>query len=69
MKLGDRARFFDSILWAGKDVGDNDQFFLPATVVGVQNQGTNVELVNLVFDHRPDVISRGHFSDNVREIK
>lgn len=68
MEVGDRARFFDPLAWGGKDVGDNDQFFLPATVVRVWDRGTDEELVDLKFDHRPDPISRGHFTDHFKEI-
>lgn len=69
MKINDRARFFDPIAWGGKDVGDNDQFFLPAIVVRVWDRGNpNEELVDLKFDHRPDQISRGHFTDRIKEI-
>jgi hypothetical protein len=70
MNKGDRARFFDALLWNMKDVGDNDQFWKPATVVNVQ-EGTyaGAPLVDIVFDHRPDQVSKGHFSTFTKPIE
>jgi hypothetical protein len=69
MKVGDRARFFDPLSkWRETgDVGDNDQYFLPATVVFVQEL-RGLEVVDIKFDHRPDDISRGHFTTITRPL-
>lgn len=61
--VGDRARFFDAIAWNRVgDVGDNDRFYRPATIVRIYRDERDIltRLVDIRFDHR-DVVSKGHF--------
>lgn len=69
MKPGDRARFFDSRgEWQRTgDIGDNDCYFMPATVEAVRFRGGQ-ELVDLRFDHRPNQVSLSHFTDITKPI-
>ncbi len=67
---GDRVIVFDPILWAGKDLGDNSQYWKPATVLKVYRDNgrwtTGDWVVDVVFDHRPAQISHGHFTTFIR---
>ena len=68
MKKGERYRFFDSVKWSVTgDVGDNDCYWLPATVERVYIEDGR-ELADIRFDHRPR-LSTGHFTDLVKEDK
>lgn len=33
----------------------------PATVVAHRLDNHNIEIIDIIFDHRPDIISHGHF--------
>jgi len=69
MKLGDRRRFFDPDgEWrVTGDVGDNDIYWRPATVVFVDSIGDQ-EVANIVWDHRPDHISHSHYTDGAKPV-
>jgi hypothetical protein len=69
MRVGTRRRFFDAnSAWRETgDIGDNDIYFFPATVVKVYEDSDGRQLVDLVFDHK-DGFSKGHFPDNTRPI-
>lgn len=67
MKRGDRARFFDSnSAWKTTgDIGDNDIYFFPATVVNVYNLDGR-ETVDIVFDKQPDRVRKGFFTGIIK---
>jgi len=61
LKTGSRARFFDALVWSRTgDIGDNDRFFMPATIIRVYYDKDYDRLADVLFDHR-DVVSTGHF--------
>lgn len=71
VNIGDSVVAFDSWAWAriGHDVGDNKVFFRRAQVIEIHGEtastGPNGPTLDLRFNVRPEVISRGHFVDQV----
>jgi hypothetical protein len=74
----DRVIVFDGWLWSSQKKPAN-QCFLPATVVcryGYKykvpdNSGriwTYEDCVDVIFDHRPERVSKGHFTSGVRKL-
>jgi len=60
LKTGSRARFFDALVWSRTgDIGDNDRFFMPATIIRVYTDG-KLRVADIKFDHR-DVVSKAHY--------
>jgi len=57
-------RVFDSKLWAGKDKGDNSQFWKSARPVRVYRKNGDW-LIDVCFYH-DGRISKGHFLDMVK---
>lgn len=55
---------FDSRLWAGKDVGDNSQFYKPATIRALYKEQKDW-FADVLF-HYDGFISRGHFVTGIR---
>lgn len=65
-----RALVFDATEWQKTgDVGDNSQFWKPATVVRRYRNFPHhrEELADVIFDHRPTKISHAHFTHSFRE--
>ena len=61
---------FDSVLWGGRDVGDNSQFLKPATILEVgRTRDKWRDLVATVRFHHDGRVSRGHFVDGMRDIE
>src|SRR3972149_10028441 len=67
LRKGDRVRVFDNELWAGRDVGNNSQFYMPATIEWVHEDRDGAPMVDVRFDHRPENVSYGHFLHAVAE--
>jgi len=71
--VGDRVLVFDGLLWKGKDVGDNEQFWKPATILKVYRYGkswwSRDWVADVKFDHRPDRVSTAHFCRTIRRSK
>lgn len=65
LEHGDIVKVFDSLLWAGKDVGNNSQFWKEARIIGFgrTSEGEEVVTVQFLYDGR---ISHGHFVSGVR---
>ncbi len=61
MKIGDRYKVFDPILWGGKDSGNNNRFFKAAIILEIDPPGPRQTAV-VKFDH-DNRTSRGHFTD------
>lgn len=76
MILKKRAMVFDAIAWTnnGGDAEDNSVFMKPATVVSEpyhQEGYTSTMftlLVDVIFDHKPNYVSKGHFEHCVEYI-
>lgn len=66
-RRGDRVRAFAWWLWQKTgDVGDNSQFYLPATVLRFYFRPGDGYLADLLFDCGRE--SRGHFARGLRRI-
>jgi len=61
---GDVKLVFDAKLWAGKDVGDNSQFYKEATILNMSDDG---KLADVRF-HHSNRVSRGHFTYGMKEL-
>lgn len=57
---GSVALVFDPKLWGHKDVGDNSQFWKPATILLVEGAGPR-QTATVRF-HHDGRVSRGHFT-------
>lgn len=60
-KGGDRVIWYDSRLWGPRDIGNNDHCRKPATVVCSYTDEEGRPVIDLLFDHDPNV-SHGHFA-------
>jgi hypothetical protein len=58
---------FDNVEWGGKDKGDNEQFWHPATILAVYTKGD--DLLARVQFHHSGRISSGHFVSAMRKIR
>ena len=70
INIGDKVIVFDALLWNGKDVGDNSQFFKPATIVSLYTRDKKYSkkqelLADVNFEHRG--LSKGHFVDSIKK--
>ena len=69
---GKRVMIFDYLLFRDDITTPLSHTMRPATVVrhrGKDSGGDQHEsTIDVVFDHRPDQVSRGHFTDCVREL-
>ena len=61
-----RKLVFDPKLWNHRDVGDNSQFWKPATILSIDGDGLR-ETATVKFDH-DGRISHGHFLDGMKDI-
>ena len=68
VQRGTRLIVFDAVEWNNKDVGDNSQFYKPATVERVYFREGDGYMVDVIFDHRPESVSLGHFLRATRSI-
>lgn len=72
---GDRVMVFDSLLFVDDRKTPLTHTVRPATIVCRYGRKSNIgpwvyeDLVDVVFDHRPDKISKGHFTDCVRVLE
>lgn len=68
MKIGSKVKVFDGMDWSKTgDVGDNSDFYKPATVIKITPDPFHIALVDVIFDYKPDQISRGHFIGGINE--
>lgn len=51
---------FDPVLWGGKDVGDNSQFWKKARAIKMYRDEHDDLFVDVIFEH-DGRLSRGHF--------
>jgi hypothetical protein len=58
---------FDPVLWGGKDVGDNEQFWKPATILW-RSLNEDGDVVARVRFHHDGRISHGHFVTAMRSV-
>lgn len=71
--VGDRRLVFDAQEWGGRDVGDNSQFWHPATLWAVAYEptrnarGFREQIASVTFDHDGHV-SHGHFVSCMRPL-
>ena len=65
---GSQALVFDPLLWKGKDVGDNSQFWKPATILKVYRYHDGRWVANVRFDHRPERESIAHFLSGMKPL-
>lgn len=69
-----RVLVFDPTLYINDEETPPEETFKPATVIcryGEVNKRYNVkyeDLVDVKFDHRPNKISKGHFTNMVKEL-
>jgi hypothetical protein len=72
-KPGERVLVYDCSQFKDDYTTPCLQLELPATVVcwygEKTNWGTYPDLVDVVFDHRPEYISHGHFGDGVEKLE
>lgn len=71
IRIGDHVLVFDGLLWKGRDIGDNSQFWKPATILDVYRYGscwTGEWVADVKFDHRPDKVSQAHFCKTLRRL-
>lgn len=62
-----RVLVFDADAWNGKDVGDNSQFFKPATILRRYLTRYGEEVADVRFDSGR--VSNGHFTNVMKEIE
>lgn len=62
------ALVFDPILWGGRDVGDNSQFYKEAEILREYTDDRGRELVDVRFLH-DDRVSYGHFADGLKPVE
>lgn len=73
-RVGDRRLVFDAREWGGRDVGDNEQFWHPATIleVGPERDPAGAryrdQVAHVRFEHDGRV-SRGHFVSTMRPVE
>lgn len=60
VREGETWLVFDNVLWGGKDVGDNSQYWKWANVLSVEGETARVRFAH---DGR---VSRGHFCKDMR---
>lgn len=61
-------KVFDPRLWAGKDVGNNSQFFKPADILSrYKSHIDGKELADVRF-HHDGRTSRGHFTQYMEDL-
>lgn len=61
-----RMMVFDSKLWAGKDIGDNHQFWKEAEILSLSGNGDDqIATVRFRYDNR---ISGGHYTNCMKHI-
>jgi hypothetical protein len=58
---------FDPVLWGGKDVGDNAQFWQRATILDVYPDRDGRDMLATVRFHHDGRVSRGHFMRMMRD--
>lgn len=63
---GTVARVFDAVMWGGKDVGDNQQFWQRAAILSRYHNDRGEDLATVRFFH-DGRISRGHFVKALRD--
>ncbi len=71
MLPGDRVVVFDSIAWSHLKVSAKD-CHKPATVVAYYSiykstLGRYNALIDVIFDDRPDDVSKGHFTEHIHD--
>lgn len=76
---GDRVMVFDSRLYVNDVITPLSMTMKPATIVSRYGSlktsfigfslGPYPDLIDVIFDHRPGCVSRGHFTDNKKAIK
>jgi hypothetical protein len=69
-KVGDHVLVFDSKEWSKTgDIGDNSQFFKPATIIKIRQTKDSFKewLADVKFDNGN--ISYGHFQSGIKLIK
>lgn len=63
-----RCKVFDHVMWERHgDFGDNSIYYKDASIVSIRNDETNRLLFDVIFDHRPDVVSHGHFIHSLKD--
>lgn len=61
--IGKKMFVFDADEWGGKDVGDNSQFYHPATILEVRwDRGMLVATIRWQHNNK---LSKGHFVDSM----
>jgi hypothetical protein len=58
-------KIFDNKAWNGKDVGNNSQFWRPATVLNAYMSDNGKDIFIDVRFHHDGRISKGHFLDKI----
>lgn len=63
-RSGAVALVFDNVEWGGKDVGDNSQFWRPATILRTyRSRDRHADWLADVRFHHDGRVSRGHFTN------
>ena len=67
---GSRALVWDSFMF--RNDKETPNLWRPATIIrryGCKTQfGVYPDCIDVIFDHRPNIESRGHFTDGIRAI-
>jgi hypothetical protein len=73
LKEGDRVIVFDAQLWHEPEASALDAY-KPATIVRRYSETSKhsgyhyPDLIDVVFDHRPEKVSKGHFTTGVEKL-